>query len=1027
MSVKSHLLVILCFLASITFSQSFEYASNQDSLLQTIINTQKIALLNPQKKEMFFEVEDAAILPISLQEKFPNIRSFKGNNGSYTIRLDINENGIFAWVKGDESFFVKSTSKNTLQVYVKETPSAPFEDEVTNHTEITPSTTRKINTAKKGFAGTLRTYRLALACTGEYAAFHGGTTSKTLAAMATSINRINEVFEVDLGIRLELISNNDALIFLDEDTDPYTNSNPDSLLEQNQQVIDTRIGTKNYDIGHVFSTGGGGIADFASACGPYKAGGVTGTKTPIGDPYDIDYVSHEIGHQFGAEHTFNSEIGNCDGSKEATFAFEVGSGSTIMAYAGLCAPHNLQTNSDAYFHTSSINAIRSFITTGRGNTCGTAINNGNTSPQISLTENTYNIPLNTPFELSAKANDSEDTTLTYCWEEYDLGSGSDPLNPIGSDPIFRSFKPSPSSTRSFPSITDILSGTTSFGELLPTYAREINFKLTVRDNHPNGGGTNDADLKIIAIENTGPFKITSQTTSEEYQINDKVDLTWEVANTNTSPINCSEVLILFSTDGGLTFNDTLLVTPNNGAATVQVPPTPTTNGRLKIKGKNNVFFSINAAPITISEPTYPSFTFTTSSTKQEICANESIEISIETSAYLGFNTPILFSVNTPTGIDATIQTNNITPGNTSSIILKSTGYTGSFVCTITAVSDTITRTKNLPIRTHFSNELATIMLTNPSNGSLNTTLKPLFNWKKTPDTDYYTLKISETQNYETVETYNFLSDTFFLYPSTLLPATTYYYSVSSFNNCGISLPSSTTEFNTTTEICSSHKSTDTPLALPLNKGEFNSIISINEDRMVSNASIKNIKGTHEWTSDLSFYLVSPTKQRIALARDVCNGNFSEDFNIGFSDNSTLGLAPCSPTDGKTYQPLDAFKNVTGNTANGNWTLQIIDEYPDLDSGELLSWELEVCVEGLTTSLLSTTKHSFTSVFPNPATHTIHIESSNPVSFIRIFNSMGVEIVQSANVTINISALQKGIYFYEAKTPNGTVRGSFVKN
>ena len=1025
MPLKNYAILLLTFLASFSFSQSFEYSTNQDSLIQAIISTKKIELLNPQKEIISFDLEDAFILPTSLQERFPNIKSYRGKNNSQTIRLDINENGVFAWVKGEESFFLKSTSTTALRVYLKEIPTTTFEDDLTNHTDEIPSNARKTNTQKKGFAGTLRTYRLALACTGEYATFHGGTTSKALAAMVTSINRVNEVFEVDLGIRLELITNNDVLIFLNASTDPFTNTNPDSLIYQNQREIDNRIGTTNYDIGHVFSTGGGGIADFASVCGPYKAGGVTGTKNPIGDPYDIDYVSHEMGHQFGADHTFSTEVESCGSTKEKTSAYEVGAGSTIMAYAGLCSPHNLQTNSDAYFHSTSINAIRTFVTNGRGNTCGTTITNGNTSPQISLSNTTFNIPINTPFELSAQANDLEDDTLTYCWEQYDLGSGTDPLNPIGTDPIFRSFKPTLSSTRTFPANADLLTGTTSFGELLPSYAREMNFKLMVRDNHPNGGGTNDADLKVFAIANTGPFKVTSQTNTEEYRINDKIEITWNVANTNLHPINCNDVVVLFSADGGYTFTDTLLVTENDGSAIVQIPTTITTKGRIKVKGKNNIFFSINPTSFTVLEPTYPNFSFLTSVAEQEICAGDSIIIDIQTTAYLGFNSPILFSIQTPSGIEAIHTKNNITPGNTTSIVLKSTGYTGTFNYTITATSDTITHTRQLALRTHFSNALTTITNQSPTNGNTNTTLKPLFTWAKIENADYYTLKMSETSGFTISETFNFLTDTSFLYPTTLEPASTYYYILSAFNNCGSSLPTAITEFHTSGDVCTNYKSTDTPFLLPLNKGEFNSIITIDADKIVSNVSIKNIKGTHEWTSDLSFYLINPSLKRIALASDVCNGNFSEDFDFGFNDNSTLGLAPCPPTDGKTYRPLDSFKTLTGNAANGNWTLQIIDDYQDLDSGELLSWELEVCVEDPLTAV-TVEKQLTSSIFPNPATNTIEIQSSYTITSTRILNHVGQEVLQSDSTKIDVSALHKGIYFYESQTSNGEVRGTFVK-
>ena len=67
----------------------------------------------------------------------------------------------------------------------------------------------------------LRTYRLAVGTSGEYAQYHGGTKPLTLAAMVTTMNRVNGIFERDFTITMVLVSNTDTLIYLDPDTDPY--------------------------------------------------------------------------------------------------------------------------------------------------------------------------------------------------------------------------------------------------------------------------------------------------------------------------------------------------------------------------------------------------------------------------------------------------------------------------------------------------------------------------------------------------------------------------------------------------------------------------------------------------------------------------------------------------------------------------------------------------------------------------------------------------------------------------------------
>ena len=83
-------------------------------------------------------------------------------------------------------------------------------------------------------AGTLQRYRLALAATGEYTAFHGGTVSAGMAAIITTMNRVNGVYERDLAVRMVLVANNSSIVYTNAATDPYTNSNGGAMLGQNQ-------------------------------------------------------------------------------------------------------------------------------------------------------------------------------------------------------------------------------------------------------------------------------------------------------------------------------------------------------------------------------------------------------------------------------------------------------------------------------------------------------------------------------------------------------------------------------------------------------------------------------------------------------------------------------------------------------------------------------------------------------------------------------------------------------------------------
>ncbi|WP_288004180.1 reprolysin-like metallopeptidase [Thermonema sp.] len=440
----------------------------------------------------------------------------------------------------------------------------------------------------------LRVYRLALAATGEYTQYHGGTVAAALDAMVTTINRVNEIYEQDLAVRLVLIDNTDLLIYTDPTTDPYSNNDGYAMLSENQSNVDAVIGSANYDIGHVFSTGGGGIAGLGVICSSgQKARGVTGSTAPEGDAFDVDYVCHEIGHQFGANHTFNAEVGACAGNKAPSAAFEPWSGSTIMAYAGICAPFNLQNHSDPYFHIHSIQEIQTTIAS---SSCASVEAVNNTAPAVSVSTVSYTIPHSTPFFLAGTATDSEDEGLTYCWEEYDLEQD-------GLPPLFRSYLPTTSGIRVFPSWDRILSNTNEEPELLPSTNRSMNFRLTVRDNHAGGGGVSYESASLNVTTAAGPFRVTYPNSSfVTWYEGDEVTINWDVANTDLFPVNCQSVDIYLSKDGGATFPAALKLAsgvPNTGSYTLTCPAVTTTQARIMIVAADNVFFDVSDNNFTI--------------------------------------------------------------------------------------------------------------------------------------------------------------------------------------------------------------------------------------------------------------------------------------------------------------------------------------------------------------------------------------------------------------------------------------------
>ncbi|HET9494904.1 MAG TPA: zinc-dependent metalloprotease family protein, partial [Chloroflexia bacterium] len=568
-----------------------------------------ISLPLPDGTYARFRFVESPVMEAPLAARFPSIKTYLGqglDDPSATVRFDLTPHGFHALVlSATDTVFIDPYQRGDTTHYISyykneyKASADSFMLEIGVDTSVAQP---EVEGPMPPSGPQLRTYRIAIASTGEYTIFHGGTVELGLAAITTSLNRVDGVYEREVAVRMVMVANNNLIVYTDPVTDPYTNNNGFTMLGQNQTNLDLVIGNANYDIGHVFSTGGGGVAGLRVVCATgSKARGVTGRPQPIGDPFDIDYVAHEMGHQFGGNHTFNSTTSSCGGgNRSAAHAYEPGSGSTIMAYAGICGAENLQPNSDPFFHVESYDEIVAYTTVGNGNTCPVITNTGNDAPAINAGPS-YNVPNQTPLKLTATGSDPNGDPLTYNWEQYNLGAPSPPMTDDGTRPIFRSFVPAVVPHRYLPRMTDILSNTLTIGEAWATTNRALTFRVTARDNRAGGGGVNYAQVTHNVTTSSGPFLVTAPNTPVTWPGGSNQTVTWDVANTTAAPVSCANVDVLLSTDGGGSFPTTLLNdTPNDGSQSVTVPNSPTTQGRVMVMCSNNIFFDVSNTNFTIS-------------------------------------------------------------------------------------------------------------------------------------------------------------------------------------------------------------------------------------------------------------------------------------------------------------------------------------------------------------------------------------------------------------------------------------------
>ena len=577
-----------------------------------------ITVPNPNGGVDTYKVKEHAAMDPQLAARYPEIKSYMGNcneDPSSIIYLDFSPEGFHGMIlsSSKKTVYIDPLSQDNYYVVF----SRDGANEQSKFNCLTKKFTSEnipdpsMNVMQRGADdGKLRTYRLALACTGEYGSyFLNGTETtiaqrkaKVLAAMNTLVVRTNGIFERDFGIHMNLIANNDAIIYLTATTDPWTTE----WNTKTQQTIDAVIGSANYDIGHLVhkestaANNNGNAGCIACVCtAGSKGSGFTSHVSPQGDPFVVDYTAHEMGHQFGANHTFT--FGDEPGTASQ---FEPGSGSTIMGYAGITGATDVQPHSDDYFHTRSIEQVTIYTKGTTGGSCAIVTTTGNAPPTANAGGN-FTIPKSTAFALTGTGVDANaGDVLSYTWEQIDAGTSATtmPSAFATSGPAFRSRNNGTSPTRIFPVLSSILDGTNgNLWERIPSVARVLHFRFTVKDNHAGGGNNQTADANVTISAASGPFTVTAPNTIVTYPGGSSQTITWSVASTTAAPVSCANVKISLSTDGGLTFPIILSAsTPNDGTEILTIPNTATTTARIKIEAVGNIFFDISNTNFTIT-------------------------------------------------------------------------------------------------------------------------------------------------------------------------------------------------------------------------------------------------------------------------------------------------------------------------------------------------------------------------------------------------------------------------------------------